>query len=48
MLAGLSQAEAANLLEEVWSLAGVRLGFAVAPEWMVAELDTVVLTVRPE
>ncbi len=28
---------------KVWSLAALRLGFAVAPEWMVAELDTVVL-----
>jgi histidinol-phosphate aminotransferase len=28
---------------KVWSLAGVRLGFCVAPEWLVAELDKVVL-----
>jgi histidinol-phosphate aminotransferase len=28
---------------KVWSLAGVRLGFAIAPEWLVAELDKVVL-----
>jgi histidinol-phosphate aminotransferase len=28
---------------KVWSLAALRLGFAVAPEWMVEELDTVVL-----
>jgi len=28
---------------KVWSLAAVRLGFGVAPEWLVAELDKVVL-----
>ena len=28
---------------KVWSLAGVRLGFAVAPTWMVAELEKVML-----
>jgi histidinol-phosphate aminotransferase len=28
---------------KVWSLASLRLGFAVAPEWVVAELDKVVL-----
>jgi histidinol-phosphate aminotransferase len=28
---------------KVWSLAALRLGFAVAPAWMVEELDTVVL-----
>jgi histidinol-phosphate aminotransferase len=28
---------------KVWSLAGVRLGFAVAPTWMVAELEKVLL-----
>jgi histidinol-phosphate aminotransferase len=28
---------------KVWSLAAVRLGFAVGPEWLVAELDKVVL-----
>ncbi len=28
---------------KVWSLAGLRLGFAVAPSWIVAELDKVVL-----
>ncbi len=28
---------------KVWSLAGLRLGFAVAPEWLVDELDKVVL-----
>jgi histidinol-phosphate aminotransferase len=28
---------------KVWSLAGVRLGFAVAPTWMIAELDKVLL-----
>jgi histidinol-phosphate aminotransferase len=28
---------------KVWSLAGVRLGFCVAPAWLVAELDKVVL-----
>ncbi|HEX4491109.1 MAG TPA: histidinol-phosphate transaminase [Acidimicrobiia bacterium] len=33
----------ARTYSKVWSLAGVRLGFAVAPEWLVAELDKVVL-----
>jgi histidinol-phosphate aminotransferase len=28
---------------KVWSLAGVRLGFAVAPTWMIAELEKVLL-----
>jgi histidinol-phosphate aminotransferase len=28
---------------KVWSLAAVRLGFAVGPEWLVAELEKVVL-----
>lgn len=28
---------------KVWSMAAVRLGFCVAPEWMVAELEKVVL-----
>jgi histidinol-phosphate aminotransferase len=28
---------------KVWSLAALRLGFAIAPEWVVAELDKVVL-----
>ena len=28
---------------KVWSLAALRLGFAVAPEWLVGELDKVVL-----
>ena len=28
---------------KVWSLAGVRLGFAVAPEWVIAELEKVLL-----
>lgn len=28
---------------KVWSLAALRLGFCVAPEWVVAELDKVVL-----
>ncbi len=28
---------------KVWSLAGVRLGFAVAPAWMIAELEKVLL-----
>ncbi len=28
---------------KVWSLAGVRLGFVVAPTWMIAELDKVLL-----
>jgi len=28
---------------KVWSLAGVRLGFAVAPLWMIAELEKVLL-----
>ncbi len=28
---------------KVWSLAALRLGFAVAPTWLVAELDKVVL-----
>jgi histidinol-phosphate aminotransferase len=28
---------------KVWSLAAVRLGFGVGPEWLVAELDKVVL-----
>ena len=28
---------------KVWSLAALRLGFAVGPEWLVAELDKVVL-----
>jgi histidinol-phosphate aminotransferase len=28
---------------KVWSLAAVRLGFAVGPEWVVAELDKVLL-----
>lgn len=28
---------------KVWSLAGVRLGFCIAPEWVIAELDKVVL-----
>jgi histidinol-phosphate aminotransferase len=28
---------------KVWSLAGVRLGFVVAPTWMVAELEKVML-----
>jgi histidinol-phosphate aminotransferase len=28
---------------KVWSLAGVRLGFAVAPIWMIAELEKVLL-----
>jgi len=28
---------------KVWSLAAVRLGFAVAPEWMIAEFDKVLL-----
>lgn len=28
---------------KVWSLAGVRLGFAVAPQWMIAELEKVLL-----
>jgi len=28
---------------KVWSLAGLRLGFAVAPSWMVAELEKVLL-----
>ncbi len=28
---------------KVWSLAGVRLGFVVAPEWMIAELEKVLL-----
>ncbi len=28
---------------KVWSLAALRLGFAVAPEWVIAELDKVVL-----
>ena len=28
---------------KVWSLAGVRLGFVVAPTWVVAELDKVML-----
>jgi histidinol-phosphate aminotransferase len=28
---------------KVWSLAALRLGFALAPEWIVAELDKVVL-----
>ena len=28
---------------KVWSLAGVRLGFTVAPEWMIAELEKVLL-----
>jgi histidinol-phosphate aminotransferase len=33
----------ARTYSKVWSLAAVRLGFAVAPEWLVAELDKVVL-----
>jgi len=33
----------ARTYSKVWSLAGVRLGFAVGPEWLVAELDKVVL-----
>jgi len=28
---------------KVWSLAGLRLGFAVAPAWMIAELEKVLL-----
>ena len=28
---------------KVWSLAALRLGFAIGPEWLVAELDKVVL-----
>ena len=28
---------------KVWSLAGVRLGFAVAPTWMISELEKVLL-----
>jgi histidinol-phosphate aminotransferase len=28
---------------KVWSLAGVRLGFGVAPTWMIAELEKVLL-----
>jgi histidinol-phosphate aminotransferase len=28
---------------KVWSLAGVRLGFAVAPTWMIAQLEKVML-----
>ena len=28
---------------KVWSLAAVRLGFAVAPEWLIAELEKVLL-----
>lgn len=28
---------------KVWSLAALRLGFAIAPDWLVAELDKVVL-----
>lgn len=28
---------------KVWSLAAVRLGFVVAPEWMIGELETVLL-----
>jgi histidinol-phosphate aminotransferase len=28
---------------KTWSLAGVRLGYCIAPEWVVAELDKVVL-----
>ena len=28
---------------KVWSLAGVRLGFAVAPSWVIAELEKVLL-----
>ena len=28
---------------KVWSLAGVRLGFVVAPVWMIAELEKVLL-----
>ncbi|HET9730114.1 MAG TPA: histidinol-phosphate transaminase [Acidimicrobiia bacterium] len=28
---------------KIWSLAGVRLGFTVAPEWMIAELEKVLL-----
>ncbi len=28
---------------KVWSLAGVRLGFVVAPSWMIAELEKVLL-----
>ncbi len=28
---------------KVWSLAGVRLGFTVAPEWMIADLEKVLL-----
>jgi histidinol-phosphate aminotransferase len=28
---------------KIWSLAGIRLGFAVGPQWLIGELDKVVL-----
>jgi histidinol-phosphate aminotransferase len=43
LVAGDRQLVVTRTYSKVWSLAALRLGFAVAPEWLVAELDKVVL-----